>query len=198
MQDDTYGGPLLVPTIDAGTKGLQTLDIARAVSDAGFPLDSALSFVRNCTVKGLLHPYGRTKSDNRKNYLFRADQAVIVGVLRRMSEAGISDPAARLAMSNTLGMWHVDDMEGRDVPRSPAMAMLKAHLLGQTGYFAELATYMDPQNGKFQFAARVRQEPTGSGTNPTLWNDRMELRATWFVAMTPLLTHLTRGLEPVQ
>lgn len=199
MEVQSYKGPVLVPEVspeDAPEmRGLRTLDMSRAISGPGFPLDAASTFVRNSTVVGLLHPYGRDKTDARRNFLYRADQAVIAAVLRRMTEGGLGSPEARLAMSNALHMWREEDHPGPDAPRSPAMLTLQAYLIGQTGYFAHLATYMDPANGRFQFVACVRHQPSDTGTNWTLWNDRMELRATWLVGMTPLLAHLTRGLE---
>lgn len=193
-EDDRYGGPVLVQPRDPEPGTLYSTTLAEAIAEPGFPAKTARVFTRNCARSGLIHPYGRSRTDARGSYLYRADQAVVLGVLRRMMEAGLTDGASARAMSNALGIWRQEDMPPSHLPmpHSPAHSALVAYLHGVRGFWAELHVFRDPDTAKLQHVARIRND-SGQGTNFTVWNPEMALRSVWTTSLDSVLAHLTRA-----
>lgn len=88
--DPDYGGPLWVPLDAPDELGVTTETAAAALAHGKFDVRAATDFFRYRLRAGHVVPYGRSKTDKRRPYLFRPEQVLVAAVLRRLVELGLS------------------------------------------------------------------------------------------------------------
>jgi hypothetical protein len=209
-ENETYGGPLFVPEIDADASKIQTDQAARILAEPGFPITRASAYFRNLAAAGLIHPYSRQPSGKRA-YYFRPDQLVIAAVLSRMSEAGIAGEKQRHSASLALSAWNDKDLaqmkeesplsEIEGVPRSPAMWALVEHMSGKRNLSFEQVTLHSNKSGQKTYSSRVRsidpriKDDKGKGTNFISQPEGWVRRSVFALDLSDVLSHLTRARE---
>lgn len=196
---EEYGGPFHVPEVDADEKRITTDKAARALAEAGLPIDKASVYFRNLTRAGLVHPYSRQKT-GKKAYYFKPDQVLIAAVLWRLSEAGLSGEELRRTASRAMHTWRAEDlgMSKEDVragafppvPSSPALATLGAYLDGKRGFAFQLFTQRNRKSGDLWQAARI-----GDGHLSLQQGEDWEVRSAFTLDLDNVLAHLTRPKE---
>lgn len=195
-RDPEYGGALFVPAEAPDERGVTTEQAARALAHAGFDTKQATAFFRNRLMAGQIKPSGRSKTDKRKPYLFRAEQILVAAILHRLAESGLTGDPLQEA-HRVLSSWNKDEVPNPPAP-TPASWVFRGYLEGHRNFGFELITVRNTQfRGDVKFSARVRQyNPETKESVGTLFLDRgptWERRSVWATDLDPIMAHITRN-----
>lgn len=199
-RDPEYGGAFFVPAETPDQLGVTTEQAARALAHAGLDVKQASAFFRNRVLAGQVIPYGRSTTDKRKPYLFRADQVLVAAVLHRLAECGLTgDPLHSAFLA--LNVWDANDRASLTKPEEaaqrPAGHVMRLFLSGVRNFGFEVITLRNTTGrGDVKFSARLRQfDPeTGEsgGTSFRLPGPNWQRRSVWATDLDPIMAHITR------